>query len=71
MGKYELASGTTSLILSFSPSPPLSLPRWTLNTGWQVDPFGHSAFMGAAYALMGFDSWFFGRIDYQVSNMYV
>ncbi|KAK3275455.1 hypothetical protein CYMTET_16415, partial [Cymbomonas tetramitiformis] len=33
--------------------------------GWQIDPFGHSNFMATAYALMGMDSWFFGRIDYQ------
>lgn len=34
--------------------------------GWQIDPFGHSAVQ--AYLLgaeVGFDSFFFGRIDYQ------
>lgn len=34
--------------------------------GWQLDPFGHSSSQ-ASYmtSLMGFDSLFFGRIDYQ------
>ncbi|KAJ8752575.1 hypothetical protein K2173_005464 [Erythroxylum novogranatense] len=38
----------------------------TPRIGWQVDPFGHSAVQ--AYLLgaqVGFDSLFFGRIDYQ------
>jgi hypothetical protein len=32
----------------------------------QIDPFGHSTTMAALYAMMGMDSWHFGRIDYQV-----
>ncbi|KAF9618957.1 hypothetical protein IFM89_002952 [Coptis chinensis] len=38
----------------------------TPRIGWQIDPFGHSAVQ--AYLLgaeVGFDSLFFGRIDYQ------
>lgn len=38
----------------------------TPRVGWQIDPFGHSAVQ--AYLLgaeVGFDSFFFGRIDYQ------
>ncbi|KAL0351207.1 UNVERIFIED_CONTAM: Alpha-mannosidase [Sesamum radiatum] len=38
----------------------------TPRVGWQIDPFGHSAVQ--AYLLgaeLGFDSLFFGRIDYQ------
>ncbi|XP_022141414.1 probable alpha-mannosidase At5g13980 [Momordica charantia] len=38
----------------------------TPTVGWQIDPFGHSAVQ--AYLLgaeVGFDSLFFGRIDYQ------
>lgn len=33
--------------------------------GAQWDPFGHSAFMATAYALMGMEGYAFGRIDYQ------
>ncbi|KAG9445828.1 hypothetical protein H6P81_011956 [Aristolochia fimbriata] len=39
---------------------------YTPRIGWQIDPFGHSAVQ--AYLLgaeVGFDSLFFGRIDYQ------
>jgi alpha-mannosidase len=38
------------------------LPR----VGWQIDPFGHSATQAALLSSeVGFDSLFFGRIDYQ------
>ena len=34
--------------------------------GWQLDPFGHSASQATLMtSRMGFDSIFFGRIDYQ------
>ena len=34
--------------------------------GWQLDPFGHSSTQSSFMSsLMGFDSLFFGRIDYQ------
>jgi hypothetical protein len=31
--------------------------------GWQIDPFGHSATNARFFAEMGFDAWFFGRMD--------
>ena len=33
--------------------------------GWQVDPFGHSNANPRLFADMGFDAWFFGRLDFQ------
>ncbi|CDW74355.1 glycosyl hydrolases family 38 protein [Stylonychia lemnae] len=33
--------------------------------GWHVDPFGHSNANPRLFAEMGFDAWFFGRLDYQ------
>jgi lysosomal alpha-mannosidase len=33
--------------------------------GWQVDPFGHANTQASLFAQMGFDAFFFGRIDYQ------
>ncbi|XP_065912002.1 lysosomal alpha-mannosidase-like isoform X1 [Dysidea avara] len=31
---------------------------------WHIDPFGHSAEQASLFAMMGFDGFFFGRIDY-------
>jgi lysosomal alpha-mannosidase len=33
--------------------------------GWQIDPFGHSSANARLSAEMGFDAWFFARLDYQ------
>lgn len=33
--------------------------------GWQIDPFGHSNTNVRFFAEMGFDAWFFARLDYQ------
>lgn len=33
--------------------------------GWQIDPFGHSNTNARFFAEMGFDAWFFARLDYQ------
>ncbi|XP_043940666.1 lysosomal alpha-mannosidase [Protopterus annectens] len=35
---------------------------------WHIDPFGHSREQASLFAQMGFDGWFFGRIDYQDKN---
>ena len=36
----------------------------TVNVGWHIDPFGHSATQARLFSEMGFDSWFFERIDF-------
>ena len=36
--------------------------------GWQIDPFGHSNTNARFFAEMGFDAWFFARLDYQDKN---
>ena len=33
--------------------------------GWHIDTFGHQLAIPALFAQMGFNAWFFGRIDYQ------
>lgn len=33
--------------------------------GWHIDPFGHSSANPRLFADMGFDAWFFSRLDYQ------
>jgi lysosomal alpha-mannosidase len=32
--------------------------------GWHIDPFGHAASQASLFAQMGFDAFFFGRIDF-------
>ena len=32
---------------------------------WHIDPFGHSSASPRLFAEMGFDAWFFARLDYQ------
>ena len=32
---------------------------------WHIDPFGHSSAAPRLFAEMGFDAWFFARLDYQ------
>ena len=33
--------------------------------GWHIDPFGHSNANPRLFAEMGFDAWFFARIDFE------
>lgn len=42
--------------------------NYTVKTGWHIDPFGHSAQQASLFSQMGFDSWFFERIDYEDKN---
>jgi len=37
----------------------------TTNIGWHLDPFGHSAGNAALFADMGFDAFFYSRLDIQ------
>jgi alpha-mannosidase len=36
----------------------------TPRIGWHLDPFGHSNANPRLFAEMGFDAWFFARLDY-------
>ena len=36
--------------------------------GWHIDPFGHHSATAALFAEMGFNAWFFARIDHQDKN---
>lgn len=35
------------------------------SVGWHIDDFGHSSSQAALFSQMGFNAWFFARIDYQ------
>lgn len=37
--------------------------------GWHIDPFGHSNANPRLFAEMGFDAWFFARIDRQEKSV--
>ncbi|XP_065910012.1 lysosomal alpha-mannosidase-like [Dysidea avara] len=39
-------------------------PEHRPRIGWHIDPFGHSAEQASLFGMMGFDGFFFGRIDY-------
>lgn len=46
--------------------------RWLKDTfnyvptvGWHIDPFGHHSSSASLFSQMGFNSFFFARIDYQ------
>ena len=36
----------------------------TPRIGWSIDPFGHSSANPRLYTDMGFEAWFFARLDY-------
>jgi hypothetical protein len=35
------------------------------NVAWHIDPFGHQSSSASMFSRMGFQSFFFARIDYQ------
>ena len=36
--------------------------------GWQIDAFGHTATNAALHAAMGFDAFFFMRLDHHIAQ---
>lgn len=50
--------------------------RWLKDTfnyvpkvAWHIDPFGHQASSASMFSRMGFQSFFFARIDYQDKDL--
>jgi hypothetical protein len=50
--------------------------RWIKQTfgvvptiGWHIDPFGHQNSQAAMFSQIGFDAWFFARIDIQDKSL--
>lgn len=41
----------------------------TIDIGWHIDPFGHSAAHASLFSQMGFNAFFFARIDYQDKDL--
>ena len=41
----------------------------TVEIGWHIDPFGHSSAQASMFSQMGFNAFFFARIDYQDKNV--
>ena len=52
----NMAFGHEFLLKEFGVTPTI---------GWQIDPFGHSATNAKLFKEMGFDAWFFARLDYK------
>ena len=42
--------------------------NFTVEIGWHIDPFGHSSSHASLFSQMGFNAFFFARIDYQDKN---
>lgn len=39
--------------------------NYTVDVGWHIDPFGHSAATSKMFKYTGFKGWFAARIDHQ------
>ncbi|KAL6078171.1 carbohydrate binding [Balamuthia mandrillaris] len=52
----QMTSGHRFLLREFGVQPTI---------GWHIDPFGHASTQASLFALMGFNAFFFARIDYQ------